>query len=201
MNSTKLRREYGDTPDEIRKRKRAEKAMRWRLANPQAVRDAGKKNIQRYKQRLAAGLARPRESLTSEYKTWMDMLQRCTNPRHRNFHNYGGRGILVCESWSVSYDEFLADMGRKPSPDLELDRIDNNNGYCKENCRWTTRVVNARNTRRTKKVMWNGREWKLQDLCDSLGIDRSLVRHRLGYGWSIEDAISIPKGKYIRSAT
>ena len=85
-----------------------------------------------------------------EYMAWVNMWQRCTNENHPHYKDYGGRGISVCKEWK-DYSAFLNDMGRKPSPLLELDRIDNNSGYRKTNCRWATKatqLANRRNTRR-----------------------------------------------------
>jgi hypothetical protein len=69
------------------------------------------------------------QNLTGEYRAWRSMRQRCYNPKCKAFRNYGGRGISVCELWLNSYPAFLADMGRRPSPDHSLDRIDNNGNY------------------------------------------------------------------------
>lgn len=93
------------------------------------------------------------------YRTWGDMLNRCHNPKFACYPNYGGRGIHVCQEWRDSVGEFISwclKNGQKP--ELQLDRIDNDRGYCPENCRFVTRAVNIGNarTRRDSKTRVTG---------------------------------------------
>lgn len=90
-----------------------------------------------------------------EYRAWRNMLDRCGNQRRKDYKHYGGRGISVCSRWRDSYKLFLSDMGRKPSADHSLDRIENNGNYCPGNCRWATKTEQLKNRRRWAKPKEN----------------------------------------------
>lgn len=83
---------------------------------------------------------------TPTYLTWRGMKERCHNPRHKSFPQYGGAGIWVCDAWRASFLAFLADMGERPEG-TTLDRIDGNKGYFKENCRWANKATQEKNKR------------------------------------------------------
>src|SRR5574343_102349 len=87
---------------------------------------------------------------SNENRIWRDMKNRCENKKNKYYHNYGGRGIKVCDEWINSFEKFYEDMGNRPGPEYSIDRIDNNGNYCKENCRWTTIDKQNKNRRSTK---------------------------------------------------
>lgn len=87
---------------------------------------------------------------TAEYEAWKGMKRRCLNSKTVNYKNYGGRGITVCDEWINSFEIFFKDMGQKPTNLHSIDRIDNNGNYCKDNCKWSTRIEQNRNKRSNK---------------------------------------------------
>jgi hypothetical protein len=124
------------------------------------------------------------------YVSWDSMWQRCTNSASPVYRDYGGRGITVDPNWS-DFARFLADMGERPEG-LELERVNNELGYSKANCRWATRKEQMLNTRRTVKVRYKGQVTSLRALAKDVGMDPTLVLQRFNNGWSVERALTTP---------
>ena len=95
---------------------------------------------------------------TQEYNIWRAMIQRCYYKKSLRFNHYGGRGIIVCESWKKSFTAFFKDMGLKPFPKAQLDRRNNDGNYEPGNCRWVTAKQNNRNKSQTKLSIEIARE-------------------------------------------
>ena len=110
------------------------------------------------------------------------MKGRCSNPKNRKYKDYGGRGIQVCEAWDSSYEAFLADMGRAPSPAHTIERDDVNGDYVPSNCRWATPLEQARNKRHHRRVEYRGRATPLSEACELAGVSYSTALWRLNTG-------------------
>lgn len=128
----------------------------------------------------------------SAYGVWHSMVQRCTEPTHPAWKNYGGRGITVCERWRHDFGAFWADMGPSYQKGLDLDRKDNEKGYSPENCRWVTRTINCRNRRNTRHVTFWGREMTVKELSEKSGIKYTTLLYRLDHGCPLEKLIDEP---------
>lgn len=126
---------------------------------------------------------------------WMDMRSRCNNPNNQAFHNYGGRGIKVCQGWD-SFENFLRDMGERPEG-LTLDRWPDNNGdYCPSNCRWATYKQQQRGRRNNRLVTAFGETRTLSEWAEERDLKAGTLRHRLERGLTPEQALekSLPNG-------
>lgn len=127
-------------------------------------------------------------NITSEYRSWASMKSRCTNENVIGYQEYGGRGIKVCDRWLNSFENFLDDMGKKPTPTHSLDRYPNNEdgNYEPSNCRWGTDEQQSKNRRSNKWYERNGVRMVQKDWAKSLGADNRQFHKMLKYK-SFED--------------
>lgn len=128
---------------------------------------------------------------TPTYKIWRGMRARCNRPKHKDWPNYGGRGISVCQRWD-SYEAFLSDMGERPSLDHTIDRINPLGNYEPGNCRWVPRrVQTAENNTRLKPVTVKGVTYvSLAAACRAFGVSRTTANMRMRDGHPPELAVS-----------
>jgi hypothetical protein len=174
-------------------------------------------SVERAEQRRAArppAPVRPRhqphgKSRTPEYRVWASMMTRCYNVKSKPYHNYGGRGITVCQNWKGpgGFARFLSSMGERPSKKHSIDRIDNDGGYwcgradCPEcgptsrpaNCRWATMREQLRNTRINRHVTHDGVTLTVPEWIERSGIDGGLFRSRLNSGWTMSRILTTPR--------
>lgn len=138
------------------------------------------------------------------YNSWRSMADRCLNKNDKHYHDYGGRGIKICERWRPPYgfEHFVEDMRPKPSDEkgkggrciYSLDRIDPNGDYCPENCRWASQSQQMNNTRRNKKYTVRGVTGTFVELArhfNQVPPHNADVRFYC-YGWDIEKALFTP---------
>jgi hypothetical protein len=138
-------------------------------------------------------------SSSPTYNSWASMIKRCTNPNERVYKYYGGRGIKVCKRW-LNFQNFLADMGERKIG-TTLDRKNVNGNYTKKNCYWSTRLQQARNTRRARKLTFNGKTLCMAEWSEQLGLKPGLIGQRLSLGWSVSRALSTPAKTLCRCAS
>jgi len=122
------------------------------------------------------------------------MKQRCLDQKSKTYPDYGGRGIRVCERWIESFEDFLADVGIRPSDRHSIDRIDNDGHYEPGNVRWATRAEQQRNRRTNRWITVNGETRVLEDRATLRGIAPTVISGRLKDGWTPEGAVMTPKG-------
>lgn len=126
-----------------------------------------------------------------EYNVWSSMKRRCTNPSANDYARYGGRGIKVCERWMQSFADFFEDMGSRPSPTHQIDRIDNDGNYEPGNCRWATPTQQGRNKRNNRLITVAGETCTLAEWGERTGVITDTLADRAKRrGTPIEDEIS-----------
>jgi hypothetical protein len=129
----------------------------------------------------------PKSGGSPTYRSWRSMLNRCNNPKHKNYINYGGRGIAVCERWKL-FENFLEDVGERPEG-TSLDRINNDGNYEPVNCRWSDAIEQHSNTRRNVIFTINGITGTMAELCRRFQICKHQVWSRINkFNWPPEKA-------------
>lgn len=135
------------------------------------------------------GLAR-----SAEYRIYQGLHQRCENTNSAAWNDYGGRGITVCARWSgeLGFENFIADMGRRPSPQYSIERTRNHEGYNPDNCVWATRIVQGRNRRNNHQLTHAGETLCVSEWVERTGLSFSTICKRLRLGWTAAQALTEP---------
>lgn len=132
---------------------------------------------------------RGRRSETPEYRCWKSIKTRCYNKRYKQYKDYGGRGIKVCNRWLESFINFLDDMGPKPTPEHSIERSEVNGDYTTDNCYWATDAEQRKNRRTSRLITIAGRTQCLIDWLKELGVNRGTFESRERRGWSEVEAL------------
>lgn len=129
---------------------------------------------------------------SSEYRAWLNAKNRILNPKTSNYHRYGGRGIKMCSRWINSFENFLQDLGPKPSPKHSLERIDNDGDYEPDNVRWALPIEQNHNRSTTNKI--NGQHINLKELAKELNIHPRTIKNLLNKAtFSIDEVKAFSK--------
>jgi hypothetical protein len=137
-------------------------------------------------------------SKTRTYKIWTGMIQRCTNDKVKCYDRYGGSGVLVCDRWLSSFDSFLFDMGHAPQG-MQIDRINYMGNYEPSNCKWSSRIEQARNKKNNRIIELSGEKLCVAEWADRLDVHPDRIHNRLRKGWDEERAITEPVIKITQS--
>lgn len=148
-------------------------------------RETSSENLKRGRHLGEGNRLRHGRTKTPEYYIWRSMKARCLNSHSSGYPNYGARGITVCDRWRL-FDHFFADMGLRPSPNHQLDRINNDGPYTPENCHWATPVQQGRNKRSNVVITYEGVTLTMIAWAQRLGITRHALWHRLEKRWPLE---------------
>lgn len=130
--------------------------------------------------------------LSQEYNTWSQMKKRCNNKNDKSYKNYGGRGIIICDRWLESFENFFEDMGLKPSPKHSIDRIDNNGNYEPNNCRWATQYEQNNNYSRNIFIEINEERKTIKEWCNIYNLPYHKIYQRIvKLKWSAKKAFNL----------
>lgn len=131
-----------------------------------------------------------------EYSVWKGIKRRCYDTKFKHYDSYGGRGISVCDRWLESFENFLEDMGERPSNQHSIERRNNDGNYCKENCYWATKKEQGNNRRSNRLIEYNNEKLTIIEFSEKYNISTWIILQRLNKGWNIEEILNTPVGKY-----
>lgn len=126
-------------------------------------------------------------SRSATYQSWVDMHRRCSDPTREGYKDYGARGITVCDRW-VQFEAFLSDMGEVPKG-CTIERVDNDQGYSQENCKWIPTAEQAKNRRNVRHVEIGGEQVSMLEASRRAGVGYTTLLYRINAGWSLERAL------------
>ena len=127
------------------------------------------------------------ETRTRLHNLWLSMKARCQNPNNKSYHNYGGRGVTVCDEWSNSYESFRDwALANGYADNLSIDRLNNDMGYSPDNCRWVTFHQQQNNRRNNRVIEFTGKSMTLAEWAREIGVSHKTLHQRFRYGgpWS-----------------
>jgi len=150
---------------------------------------------ERAKNQKPRGAYKHKDTDMTLYRVWSSMRSRCNNPNTPDYHNYGGRGIKVCERWD-DYRNFVEDMLPGYESGLQIDRVDNDGDYEYSNCRWATRKQNSNNTRVNRRINTpDGRVLTMKQAAEEYNIPYTTLIYRVVHaGWDPTDALQTEVG-------
>jgi len=161
-----------------------------------------------HRERTSEAITTHGKSGSDEHNSWGGMRVRCLHPSDEAYVNYGARGITICAHWITSFENFLADMGIKPTSKHTIERIDNNGnyscGHCSQclangwpfNCRWATRKEQQNNRRGNRVLTFNGMSLTVAQWSEHLGFKVGVIFTRLRLGWSVEKSLTTPVNQH-----
>lgn len=135
------------------------------------------------------------EKHPKEYRAWVHMKTRCSNPNYPMFHRYGGRGIKVCDEWMSNFESFLRDMGESPSDEHSLERLDTDGNYEPSNCVWATQREQQNNRGNNRIICIDGVEKTAAEWAREHGIAYLTFMRRIYLGWDVKKALTHQPGK------
>lgn len=150
---------------------------------------SGENNSKRTHGESDAIIRGKRSAASPEYRCWKAAKNRCYNQKFKQYNDYGGRGIRMCDRWLNSFEDFLADMGRKPTLSHSIQRQDNDGDYSPDNCHWGTDKEQRRNKRTTHWITIDGETKSRIEWLEELGVSKSTFGWRKKHGWSVEEAL------------